>query len=135
MAILKLAAFGADHHELEIRIDLDHYPNLKLIHESGRSLWSVFEDYLMANMADIDASVEQDFEPDDVLPGLPDMSSWPWCEPCKSYHHPDNPTCRARPEPADRPWWEEVCEENMRLSREVPWLRTGKPVSHSVRVK
>lgn len=21
--------------------------------------------------------------------------SWPWCEACKSYHHPKNPTCKA----------------------------------------
>ena len=22
--------------------------------------------------------------------------SWPWCEACKSYHHPQNPTCKER---------------------------------------
>ena len=21
--------------------------------------------------------------------------SWPWCSSCRSYHHPDNPTCLA----------------------------------------
>lgn len=22
---------------------------------------------------------------------------WPWCDACQSYHHKDNPSCRARP--------------------------------------
>lgn len=24
--------------------------------------------------------------------------NWPWCEACRSYHHPDNPTCRLKPQ-------------------------------------
>jgi hypothetical protein len=24
------------------------------------------------------------------------FGAWPWCEPCRSYHHPDNPTCVAK---------------------------------------
>lgn len=26
-------------------------------------------------------------------------SAFPWCSACKSYHHPDNPTCRKLPSP------------------------------------
>ena len=25
-----------------------------------------------------------------------DESEFPWCEPCQSYHHPNNPTCVLR---------------------------------------
>ncbi len=24
-------------------------------------------------------------------------TDWPWCVPCRSYHHPSNPDCKARP--------------------------------------
>jgi len=26
----------------------------------------------------------------------PEEEGFPWCDECKSYHHPDNPTCRKR---------------------------------------
>ena len=32
---------------------------------------------------------------------LNDNIDWPWCEACKSYHHPSNPTCRAKEERTD----------------------------------
>lgn len=25
-----------------------------------------------------------------------DATDWPWCESCRSWHHPDNPTCKLR---------------------------------------
>jgi hypothetical protein len=39
-----------------------------------------------------------------VTPALADIvgdGSWPWCRACRSYHHPNNPTCRLRGWPAE----------------------------------
>ena len=27
---------------------------------------------------------------------VPEGQEWPWCGWCKSYHHPDNPTCKGK---------------------------------------
>lgn len=32
----------------------------------------------------------------DTLIMLADETEWPWCESCKSYHHPKNVTCKLK---------------------------------------
>lgn len=33
----------------------------------------------------------------------PEEGAWPWCEACRSWHHPDNPTCFKLTRPANLP--------------------------------
>jgi hypothetical protein len=45
-----------------------------------------------------DVTPEPDPNDEIPFPTIPDAAvdpSWPWCEACRSWHHPDNPTCRA----------------------------------------